>query len=85
MMGGRTINCHAGKRCAYGSWHLACLSIEEERGIEEGLEWWCPHCRVKFPEEAKTGTVLQGEKLNLGLDLARTWDEDGVEFGLEKG
>jgi hypothetical protein len=36
-------------------------------GGNTGVEWWCPHCRVLYPDEAEKGGLSRGD------------DEDEVE------
>lgn len=63
----KTMECQAGERCPYREYHLACLGILVERQEDVWLEgeWWCPVCRVRYPEEARSGVIVPGERLEL--------------------
>ncbi|KAE9966022.1 hypothetical protein BLS_007266 [Venturia inaequalis] len=63
----RTIRCQAGERCGNREYHLSCLGIPEAKweGILLEVKWWCPVCRERWPEEAKGGVIIEGERLEL--------------------
>ncbi|QDS76654.1 hypothetical protein FKW77_008277 [Venturia effusa] len=65
MMEEPTMQCQAGDRCPYGHYHFGCLGIPQQKweGIWSGSEWWCPNCRVKYPDEAVNSVILEGERL----------------------
>ncbi|TLD22685.1 hypothetical protein E2P81_ATG07878 [Venturia nashicola] len=69
MVEERTIVCQAGERCGNGEYHLSCLGISQENweDVLLALEWWCPTCRERWPNEAKRGVLLKGERLELRM------------------
>lgn len=69
MVEEQTIQCQAGEKCGNREYHLSCLGIPQEnwQDIALEVEWWCPICRDRWPDEARDGVILDGERLELRM------------------